>query len=384
MNAITRIHVQGFRSLRNVTVEFGRVNILIGANGSGKSNLLSFLRLLPLLRTHSLQKFAADLGGANALLYRGGKVTSALAIEVEFKSETLQTHYDARLTRTQADQFVFLHEKISGHMTPDAKWSLLGSGHTESRLEEVATARGSTAESRNVRWWLSHMNFYHFHDTSSASPLRTPAKANDTQYLRSDGSNLASYLLRLKQSHEDADRAAWAMLSGLICQIAPYIKELVPTPINAAPDTFRIDDPASNADRVSVRLDWIDENDDRYGVHQLSDGTLRAIALFAALTQPSAQLPAFISIDEPELGLHPAALALFVDVVRSISPRCQVLLATQSPALLDYFTPEEVIVAERKESATHIRRLDSDALVGWLEDYSLSELFDKNVLGGRP
>lgn len=384
MNAIRSLHIQGFRSLRDVTLEFGRVNVLIGANGSGKSNLLSFLRLLPLLRTRSLQKFVANLGGANAVLYRGGKVTPALAIDVEFSSEKLQTHYDARLIRTQADQFVFLHEKISGPLTPDAKWLLLGTDHVESRVEEVATGKNSTTEARNVHWWLSRINFYHFHDTSSASPLRMPAKANDTRYLRSDGSNLAPYLLRLKQSQEDADRAAWTLLIGLIRQIAPYIKELIPTPINADPDSFRVDDPAAQADRVSIRLDWIDENDDMYGVHQFSDGTLRAIALFAALTQPSAQLPAFISIDEPELGLHPAALAIFVEIVRSISSRCQVLLATQSPALLDYFAPEEVLVAERIESATQIRRLDPEALSGWLEDYALSELFDKNVLGGRP
>jgi len=89
-----------------------------------------------------------------------------------------------------------------------------------------------------------------------------------------------------------------------------------------------------------------------------------------------------VSIDEPALGLHPAAIALLL--VRSVASKCQVLLATQSPALLDQLDAEEVVVAERESGAATFRRLSSSQLESWLEDYSLSELFDKNVLGGRP
>ena len=116
----------------------------------------------------------------------------------------------------------------------------------------------------------------------------------------------------------------------------------------------------------------------------ISDGTLRCIALFTALGQPVESLPAFLSIDEPELGLHPAALGILASLVRSTSTHAQILLATQSPALLDLFDPQDVVVAERAQGATTFRRLDPDQLAGWLEDYSLSELYDKNVLGGRP
>lgn len=384
MKTITKIHIKGFRSLRDVTFEPGPITVMIGANGSGKSNLLAFLRLLPLLRTRSLRRFVADLGGADSVLFRTGRFTPELTAEVEFRNDRLRTRYDLRLARTQTDALAFVEEGVSGRTTADAPWARtsLGVGHNESRIEEFATSKESTREARSVRRLLSRISFFHFHDTSSNSPLRSTGRANDSSYLRSDGSNLAPYLLRLKQSQ--AHRAEWAMLSGLVHRIAPYIKELMPTPVNADPDTFRLDDPDGAADQVSVRLDWIDENDERYGVHHFSDGTLRAIALFAALTQSQEHLPEFIGIDEPELGLHPAALALFVGLIRSIAPRCQVLLATQSPALLDHFDPEEVIVAERDQGATRIRRLEPKALAGWLKDYSLSDLFDKNVLGGRP
>lgn len=384
MKSITKIHVQGFRSLRDVTFEPGPLTVLIGPNGSGKSNLLSFLRLLPLLRTRSLARFVADLGGADSVLHRGGRFTPELTAEIEFRDDRLRTRYDLRLARTQADTLAFVDEGVSGKTTASAQWvrTSLGTGRTESQIEEFAASKASTREARAVRHWLSRINFYHFHDTSASAPLRAAGRANDSYYLRSDGSNLAPYLLRLKQA--EGDRSAWTMLSGLVRRIAPYVKELAPTPVNADPETFRLDDPDGGADRVKVRLDWIDERDERYGVHHLSDGTLRAIALFAALTQPPQQLPEFISIDEPELGLHPAALSLFVGLVRSVAPRCQVLLATQSPALLDHVSPEEVVVAERDDGATRLTRLNPKALAGWLEDYSLSELFDKNVLGGRP
>ena len=379
MNGIVRLRVQGYRSLADVMIEFGRVNVVIGANGSGKSNLLSFLRLLPLLRTRSLRRFVADLGGADALLFRGGKLTPELSAEIELHHEAGALRYDLRLARTQADGLVFAEEGVA-QRGGDGVWSRqsLGVGHAESRLEEVP----ESATVQAVRRSLARIGFYHFHDTSPAAALRSAGRANDHRYLRSDGSNLAPYLLALQQSPDH--RAEWRLLSGLVRRIAPFIKELVPTPVNADPETFRLDDPAAEADRVSVRLDWLDERDQRYGVHQLSDGTLRAIALFSALTQPKDRLPAFVSIDEPELGLHPAALTLLVGLIRSVAPRCQVFLATQSTDLLDRFDAEEVVVADRVDGATRLTRLDPVGLAGWLEDYSLSELFEKNLLGGRP
>jgi len=112
--------------------------------------------------------------------------------------------------------------------------------------------------------------------------------------------------------------------------------------------------------------------------------SLRAIALFTALAQPRATLPNVVCIDEPELGLHPSALALLAELARSVSDQCQVILATQSPYLLDHFAPDEIVVVEREDGATTCKRLDEQALQAWLEDYTLAEVFDKGLIGGRP
>ncbi|NOK08824.1 AAA family ATPase [Corallococcus exercitus] len=372
--AITRIHVEGYRSLQNVDLEPGRVTVLIGANGAGKSNLLSLLRMVALMRTQSLRRYVGEAGGASALLHYGPKQTKALNIRLEFEQQTATNAYSARLGYAAGDTLLFLDETVEHRRAGSDVTQLtsLGAGHKESILEEAAGEQGDPT-AKAVRWWLSKTNFFHFHDTSFAAPLRQNSRQEDVRFLHSDGSNLAAYLRSLAISEEPAKQAAWRRISQLVRRVAPFIKSLQPTLIDPAhPDTS------------SVRLDWVDERDQLFGPHHLSDGTLRCIALFTALGQPVESLPAFLSIDEPELGLHPAALGILASLVRSTSTHAQILLATQSPALLDLFEPQEVVVTERAQGATTFRRLDPERLKGWLEDYSLSELYDKNVLGGRP
>jgi predicted ATPase len=372
--ALAHIHVEGFRSLRNVDLAPGPITVLIGANGSGKSNLLCALHMIAHMRTQSLRRFVAEAGGASALLHYGPKVTPQMTLRVKFTQETGDNTWTARLGHAAGDSLLFLDETVefqSPGLDQPQEVSL-GAGHVESRLDEDAQDP-THGTSRTVRWWLSKMDFFHFHDTSSSSPLRQNSRQEDTRFLRSDGSNLAAYLYELAAGRTDADRAAWTRIGGLVRRVAPFIKAL--SPILVAP---------GQPETSAVRLDWIDERDQLFGPHHLSDGTLRAIALITALAQPAERLPAFVSIDEPELGLHPAGLALLASLMRSVSDRCQVLLATQSPALLDLFAPGEVVVADRRGGETTLRRLDPTALASWLEDYTLSELFDKNILGGRP
>src|SRR6266568_1282669 len=366
-DGLTRIQIQGLCSLADVSLEPGRLTLLIGPNGSGKSNLLRAMRLAPLLRTRSLQRFVAEEGGASALLHYGPKRTQALSLTLDFSQKGKRNRYFARLGFAAGDTLIFLDESIGfqpSEQTPIQMHSV-GVGHRESLLDE-AKAEDKTAKS--VGWWLSRITFFHFHDTSMDSALRTNAFADDHHYLRSNGSNLAAYLWHLAQSSDLDGQAAWRRINGLVRQIAPMVKELRPGPVTAS----------GNA----VRLDWIDDEDQVFGVHQLSDGTLRAIALVTALAQPTERLPRFISIDEPELGLHPAAITILADLARSVSRHCQVLFATQSTAFLDHFEPEEVVVAERQHGATQLRRLDPDQLRKWLEEYSLSEVYDKGVVGG--
>lgn len=365
---LERVQVSGFTSLANVGFEPGRLTVLIGPNGSGKSNTLRLLRMIPLIRTGSLQRFVGESGGASALLHYGPKRSQALEVELDFvQDDGRRNRYHARLGFASGDKLMFLEEAVGYQPAADAEMRLhsLGAGHWESMLYSNGPRHPTE---RAVAYCLSQLTFFHFHDTSMTSALRTQARAEDDRYLRSDGSNLAAYLARLEQGETESEHKAWKRINQLVRRIAPSVKSLSPTSVNGA----------------HVRLDWIDDQDERFGSHQLSDGTLRAIALVTALAQPVDRLPGFISIDEPELGLHPAAIQLLADLARSVSRHTQVLFATQSVTFLDHFEPSEVIVVERERGRSELKRLELDRLSAWLEDYRLSDVFAKGVLGGRP
>lgn len=366
---LERLRITGFGSLADVELRPGRLTVLIGANGSGKSNVLRALRMVPLMRTGSLQRLVGESGGASSLLHYGPKKTEAIELELDFVQQGRRNRYGARLGFAAGDKLVYLDESVGyqGAAEAELRVTSLGAGHWESVLGE-AVPQHVTA--RTVGYWLSQLTFFHFHDTSVTSALRTNARGEDDRYLRSDGSNLAAYLARLQASEDEADQKAWKRINLLVTRIAPPVKALAPTPVG---------DGAS-----AVRLDWIDDQDERFGVHQLSDGTLRAIALVTALAQPTARLPRFISIDEPELGLHPASIRMIAELARSVSRHTQVLFATQSAGFLDHFEADEVVVVEREAGRSRLVRPDATALRGWLEDYTLSEVFDKGVIGGRP
>ncbi len=367
-HAIDRIRIAGFGSLREVHLEPGRLTVLIGANGSGKSNLLRALRMAPLMRTGQLQRFVAEAGGASALLHYGPERTKAIEITLDFSWKDQRNRYFARLGFASGDKLMYLDEVVGYASAPgnQLREESLGAGHWESVLPLMVQYGNLTA--KTVNGWLSRFTFYHFHNTSMTSALRTHARPEDDRYLRSDGSNLASYLARLERAETKAEGKAWRRINGLVTRIAPGVKSLCPT-----------------REGNGVRLDWIDDQNRRFGVHQLSDGTLRAIALITALARPTEHLPRFMSIDEPELGLHPAAITLLAELARSVSRHTQVLFATQSPAFLDHFEPEEVVLVERIDGCTILKRPDADALRDWLSSYTLSEVcMDKGVFGGCP
>jgi predicted ATPase len=369
---LKRLAVRGFKSIASLDLDqLGRVTVLLGPNGAGKSNLLQALRLLGRMNAGLLGRSVADAGGANALLYRGARHTQKLELEADFEQEDKIYRYVAQLRFVAGDRLVFANELCGDRALDGARAGLgsIGLDHTESRLAEPDPHRPELSLVREViRGWLQGLGYYHFHDTSETSPLRTNARAVDDSQVQPDGSNLAAYLRTLKQSEDHDSRAAWQLLLHRIRHIAPFLQDLLPEPEG----------------RDHVRLTWVDTRGDRYGVHQLSDGTLRALALFAALGQPLERRPRFLTIDEPELGLHPAALHAVCELIRSISSTTQVMVATQSPALLDHFQPSDVLVVEAHDEGSVLQRLDPGSLESWLDEYSLSDLFEKNVLGGRP
>jgi len=288
-------------------------------------------------------------------------------VALEFVTHSGENAYEARLGYGSDESLIFLSERAAFRRTAEQqwKWKELGVGHRESKLREASE---SDTTAKTVRWLLRQINFYHFHDTSRRSPLRTrPFADTSGDYLRSDGSNLPVFLLGLQESSDEGIAGRLAPHRGHLPPCCPVHREV--TPIE---------------DRQGTKLEWVDDQGALFGPAHLSDGTLRALALVAALGQPGSSLPLVSCIDEPELGLHPAALGVLLRPDLKCGARRQVIVSTQSPVLLDYFEPRDVVVAERMNSATNFRRLDEVQLASWLEEYSLSELYDKNVLGGRP
>lgn len=189
----------------------------------------------------------------------------------------------------------------------------------------------------------------------------------DNRSFRPDAANLAAFLYRLQLQFPDEFRR----ITEAVQRIAPFFAEFQLAPLTLQPN--------------KIKLEWRQRDSDAYfDGASLSDGTLRFICLATLLLQPRALMPSMILLDEPELGLHPTALTLLVEMLRGASKSSQVLAATQSATLLDHLTPDEVIVAEQENGASTFRRLEEAALTGWLEEYSLGDLWLKNVVGGRP
>jgi predicted ATPase len=366
MPALDWISISGFKSLRNIEkLSLGKINVIIGANGSGKSNFISSFAFLHAIHEGRLEETVKRAGGADEILHYGSKETQTVKFHLSFEDERNQ--YEIDLLADEQDNLVPLNEtayfwdKARGFNKPYSE-SIFSAG-----LEAGISRQQQPAVPHYVRRHLAKWRLYHFHDTSSTSPLKKTAKVNDNRYLRSDGANLASFLYLLKQNHPDN----YNRIISSIRSVAPFFQDFVLEPLELNPD--------------SINLEWREVSHDKYmSPSAFSDGTLRFIALCTLLLQPEIYIPSIILIDEPELGLHPFALAVLASLVRFASNNSQIIISTQSAFLLDNFLPEDVLVADRVEGATTLNRLDTSLLSDWLEDYSLGQLWEKAELGGRP
>ena len=369
-----RVTLEGYKSFRDAKVDFGDVTVLLGANGAGKSNLVSFFGMLGFLGTDALQEFIGRSGRSESMLFGGRKMTPQLRATVEFVSghtaaEERRSTYRIRLGDAAPDTLIFLDERVSYRHAgfPQPQEIMLGAGHVESRLKEEAEAGNTTC--RVVRGLLWGCRVYHFHDTSAKANIRRSHYIDDAQYLRDDAGNLAPYLFALQKRHPDCYR-----------RIVETVRLAFPTfgDFHLAPSATGTRD---------ILLNWYakDRSDHLFGPHQLSDGTLRFMALATLFRQPLERLPSVIVLDEPELGLHPYAIRVLAGLVRAVATRVQVVLATQSARLVDEFEPHQVVVLESEDGAgTTCHRLEPSELEAWLEEYSLGELWEKNHFGGRP
>lgn len=344
------IEIHGYKSIRDMKLEIAPLNILIGANGSGKSNLLSFFDFLRNLYEQNLREYVALRGGTNNFLFQGQKVTERLSFQLSFQGGI--NRYNVALNTNENKEFCFSVEEL---LYRGNRWQIAQRG-TEARLKSSDLYRAAY-----IRAFIRNCRKYHFHDTTPNSPLKNLSSVtNDTAYFYSDGGNLAAWLYHIrKESSKDYD-----FIVNVVRSVAPYFSDFYLEP---------------NAGGY-VSLRWKDKWADKiWSVSDFSDGTLRFIALATLFLQP--QLPDTIIIDEPELGLHPFAIAKLAGLLCSAAARgTQVIAATQSVALIDNFAPEDVVAVDLVEGASQFRRLNKEGLATWLENYSLGEMWERDLL----
>lgn len=356
MRTLRKVKIEGFKSIESAELALNDLNVVIGANGSGKSNLIGVFRLLERVLSHNLQVYVAS--EPDRLLHHGRKKTAALSLDFAFD----QNSYGFKLKAAQ-DAMIFEYERVdySGY------WEYgepIAVGHKESKLEEAAQSYHNKIP-KHVFPKVRNLVVYHFHDTSDTSPAKQTCDVSDNRAFRPDAANLPAYLYWLQEKHP----VQFRHIEEHIRLVAPFFDrfELAPSRLN----------------EKKIKLEWRQKGSDAYfDAYSLSDGTIRFICLATLLLQPKP--PALILLDEPELGLHPFAIRILAEIIEATANRVQVILATQSVTLLNNFEPKDVIVAENDGLKTSFNRLDEEKLKQWLEEFSLGELWEKNVLGGRP
>jgi predicted ATPase len=364
MSKLHALHVRGFKSIRDQRLELDALNVFIGGNGAGKSNLVGVFHLLNRVANQQLQIYTGEAGGANAILYFGRKHTDTLSIRTEFLAIPGHLNiYEFELKPTNEDRFIFEREQtyywdMRRYDKPndDEGWS----GHVEAHVAE-----SNKKIAQYIRGHLNSYRIYHFHDTSTSARVKQTGDLADNRFLREDAANLAAFLYLL----EKREPTHFQNIIETVRQVAPFLKR------------FKLEPSALNPDKI--RLEWEENGSDTYfSAAALSDGTLRFICLATLLLQPIP--PSIILIDEPELGLHPAAIHVLAGLLESAATRTQLLVATQSVTLINQLKPEYVWVVDREEGQSVFRHLKDTDMSLWLEDYALGELWEKNIFGGRP
>jgi predicted ATPase len=358
---IDYIEIKGFKSIKELKLELKPINILIGSNGAGKSNFVSFFKLINAIFNQRLQKYVLEEKVDN-ILYFGRKTTKNLFGELIFKSDEKNNNaYYFTLSQTQ-DGGLFFEKEASGY---NVKRDNLFHGYDYMlNREESYIPKSDAYRDAYLRKHLSNVQVFHFHDTSTSSNLRRSCDINDNQYFKQDGRNLPAFLYLIKVNHPKI----FNRIEKTIQAVAPYIDKFILEP--------------NRLNEKEIELRWVDKGDaeSNFSAYQLSDGTLRFIALATLLMQPTP--PSVIIIDEPELGLHPFAIGKLAGMIQAASNVTQIIVATQSPSLISNFSPEDIVVIDKseEENQTIFNRLSSENLSVWLKDYTLGDLWERNII----
>jgi len=363
--AIDHLTIRGFKSIKSMDrLKLENLNILIGANGSGKSNFVSYFKMLGNMMAARLQNGTRVQGGANRIVTFGVKETKKIESVIEF----FLNEYRFELDPTVDGGFSFSKEELffDGPMY-GPKLIRLGSGHAESKLPEYYLKSSAVSVADHCYSSILSWRVFHFHDTSERAGVLQPSSVKDSAFLWHDASNLSAFLYGIRLRHP----TIYEQIISVIRLALPFF------------DDFVFDPEELPTGEKMLWLLW-KQRDSDYVLwpSQLSDGSIRFICLVTALLQPDP--PSTILIDEPELGLHPHAITLLAALLRSASQRMQVIVATQSVPLINEFSIDDLIVVEMKDGASTFERKSEADFASWLEDYTIGELWQKNVLGGSP
>lgn len=361
------LEIKGFKSIpfqHPLKLVFGDINILLGANGAGKSNIISFFRMLGFMMSGSLQRFIAEFGTNQKFLYYGAKRTPTMCATLRLEDSTSYDIYRVSLTKAIPDRLIVTSEEIEWK---DCKKEKPFKKQLQSDFNESALVKSTEKTETAIRNLLGSCKVYQFSDSSLSSPMRQASAADSAHYLQSEANNLASFLYYLKNNYPESFR-----------RIIEYVRDVVP----------QLREFYLEPERGYISLKWIDSSPNDYvlSADQLSDGSIRFIALATLLLQPEETMPFVIIVDEPELGLHPYAIDQLNEMIKDASRHAQIIVATQSTAIIDGFSADDVYVIEHDDSiqGTHARKLTEKEYHNWLEEYTLSELWNKNIIGGRP
>lgn len=355
---LKRIRIENWQAIKYADLEIGPINVLIGPNGAGKSNLVQYFHMLNMVMTGNLQLFVGRKGGASSLLHYGPKVSPYLSGQLDFESDGNSNTYSFRLVHGAPDDLVFVSEEATYRAKNHAgePWvKNFGSGHKESGLDQSAAATSPTL--RFIRGIIARCRYFQFHDTSPECWMRSTSRVDDNRFLKDNAGNLAAVLLHLSETEPD-----------IFAEIQEHLREVIPA--------FREFD--LTAASGSTRLDWRDKHaGELFGPHQISDGSLRMMALVTLLSLPDDMIPSVIVIDEPELGLFPAAIDKLVDLVKAASTRSQVILATQSQRLIRYLNPPTLICCGWKNGVSSMDVLPPGDEFEFLDNYTLGDYMER-------
>ena len=368
-------------------LELRPLNVLIGPNGSGKSNFIEAIGLLQAAPT-DLQKPIREGGGVGNWIWKGEppETFAEMEVVIPHASNRLLRY---RLTFNEDNQRFRLHgeslcpESVDADPDPipyfDAGADNVHLLFDDSRQETgrstikiksstsdqsvFASIKGPTyPELTYTGEQFQRIGLFREWAFGRRARLRLPQTADlPNDFLMEDGSNLGLVLSRLKRDYpKEKDQ----LLSGL----RQLYENIVDFDVSIEGGTVQV---------------FLREGDITVPATRLSDGTLRYLCLLAVLCHPKP--PPLVCIEEPELGLHPDILPGLAELLREASDRCQVIVTTHSDVIVDALTdmPESVVVCEKNEGQTTLKRLDKDDLSEWLKRYQLGELWASGGIGGN-